>query len=165
MAKGTEIIDYKNQIIRDILSNTIDPSLSRDIVYAIDENYIDAEEELIYRNIYPYLRIPDTQTEARSYITMSVDMPKVSTKNYFFKDMVITINVIVHEEKMKMPVRYSATRADYIACLINKIFNGNKNYGNVPLEYVSDVESIILNKFFVRTLRFRCNELNTVRCK
>lgn len=165
MAKGTEIIDYKNQIIRDILSNTIDPSLSRDIVYAIDENYIDAEEELIYRNIYPYLRIPDTQTEARSYITMSVDMPKVSTKNYFFKDMVITINVIVHEEKMKMPARYSATRADYIAYLINKIFNGNKNYGNVPLEYVSDVESIILNKFFVRTLRFRCNELNTVRCK
>ena len=96
---------------------------------------------------------------------MSVDMPKVSTKNYFFKDMVITINVIVHEDKMKMPARYSATRADYIGSLINKIFNGNKNYGNVPLEYVSDVESILLNKFFVRTLRFRCNELNTVRCE
>ena len=95
---------------------------------------------------------------------MSVDMPKVSTKNYFFKDMVITINTIVHEDKMKMPKIYSATRADYIASLINKIFNQNKNYGNVPLEYVSDIESIILNKYFVRTLRFRCNELNKMRC-
>lgn len=91
-------------------------------------------------------------------------MPKVSTKNYFFKDMVITINVIVHEDIMKMPKNFSATRADYIASLINQIFNQNKNYGNVPLEYVSDVESILLSKYFVRTLRFRCNELNTVRC-
>ena len=95
---------------------------------------------------------------------MSVDMPKVSTKNYFFKDMVITLNVIVHEGIMEMPKNYSATRADYIASLLNKIFNQNKNYGNVALEYVSDVESILLNTFFVRTLRFRCNELNSVRC-
>ena len=43
-------------------------------------------------------------------------------------------------------------------------YYGNKNYGNVPLEYVSDEESILMNKFFVRSLRFRCNELNTVRC-
>ena len=63
-----------------------------------------------------------------------------------------------------MPSRYSATRVDYIGSLINKIFNGNKNYGNVPLEYVSDEESILMNKFFVRSLRCRCNELNTVRC-
>lgn len=163
MAKGTEIIDYKNRIIKDILHN-LDETLSNEIVMAIDESYVGAEDELIYENIFPYLRIPETQTEAKSYITMSVDMPKVSTKNYFFKDMLITINVLVHEDKMKMPAGYSATRADYIASLVNKIFNGSKNYGNVPLEYVSDVESIVLNKFFMRSLRFRCNELNTVRC-
>ena len=163
MAKGTEIIDYKNRIIKDILHNS-DETLSNEIVMAIDENYIGAEDELIYENIFPYLRIPETQTEAKSYITMSVDMPKVSTKNYFFKDMLITINILVHEDKMRMPTSYSATRADYIASLVNKIFNGSKNYGNVPLEYVSDVESIVLNKFFMRSLRVRCNELNTVRC-
>lgn len=164
MAKGTEIIDYKNQIIKDILFNSDDPTLSTDIVNAIDSEYIGCEEELIYENIFPYLRIPNTQTETKAYITISVDMPKVSTKNYFFKDMLITINVIVHEDIMKMPARYSATRADYISSLINKVFNGNKEYGNVPLEYVSDVESVLLNKYFVRSLRFRCNELNTVRC-
>lgn len=91
-------------------------------------------------------------------------MPRVSTKNYFFKDMLITINVIVHEDLMKMPFEYSATRADYIASLINKIFNHNKNYGNVPLEYVSDEEGVLLNKYFTRSLRFRCNELNVVKC-
>ncbi len=131
---------------------------------AIDPSLINKRNELIYKNIFPYLRVPNTQKETSSYITMSVDMPKVSTKNYFFKDMVITLNVIVHEGIMEMPKNYSATRADYIASLLNKIFNQNKNYGNVALEYVSDVESILLNTFFVRTLRFRCNELNSVRC-
>lgn len=163
MAKGNEIIDYKNRIIKDILYND-DETLSNEIVIALNENFLNKRTELVYENIYPFLRIPQTQTEVQSYITMSVDMPKVSTKNYFFKDMVITLNVIVHEDKMKMPAIFSATRADYIASLINKIFNQNKNYGNVPLEYVSDVESIILNKYFARTLRFRCNELNAMRC-
>ena len=130
----------------------------------ISPDLINKRYELLYKNIFPYLRIPDTQKEASSYITMSVDMPKVSTKNYFFKDMMITINVIVNERIMEMPKSFSSTRVDYLAALINQIFNQSKNYGNVPLEYVSDVESILLNTFFMRTLRFRCNELNTVRC-
>ena len=163
MSKGNEIIQYKNRIIKDLLHNE-DSTLSHELVSVIDENFLGAEDDLIYRNIFPYARIPDTQTEARCYITMTVDMPKVSTKNYFFKDMLITIHVIVHEEKMKMPANYSANRADYIGSIINKMFNGNKNYGNVSLEYVSDIEEILLNKFFVRSIRFRCNELNTVRC-
>lgn len=164
MAKGTEIIDYKNRIIKDLLHNEIDATLSTELVFAIDADFLECEDELIYNNIFPYLRVPETQTETKAYITMAVDMPKVSTKNYFFKDMVITINVIVHESLMKMPAKYSANRADYIAKIVNKIFNGNKNYGNVPLEYVSDVEGTVLNKYFTRSMRFRCNELNTVRC-
>ena len=163
MAKGDEIIDYKNRILRDLLHND-NELLSADLVNAIDSDYIGAEDDLVYERIFPYLHIPETQTEALSYITFKVEMPRVSTKNYFFKDMVITINVIVHEGVMKMPARYSATRADYIASIINKMFNGNKNYGTVALEYVSDTEEVMLNKLHVRTLRFRCNELNSVRC-
>ncbi len=164
MASGDEIVVYKNRIIRDILHNEENPLLSQDIVMAIDEDFVGCEDELLYRNIYPYTRIPTTEDEVKVYITMKVDMPRVSTKNYFFKDMLIYINVIVHQEAMKMPDEYSATRADYIGSLINKIFNQNPNYGNKPLEYVSDVESILLDKYFVRTIRFSCDELNAVRC-
>lgn len=163
MSAGDEIIKYKNRIIKDIIHNS-DETLSQEIVTAIDPEMLGEEESLIYENIFPYLRIPETVDEVKAFITMSVDMPRVSTKNYFFKDMVITINVIVHQDYMKMPARYSATRADYLGSLINKVFNQNPNYGNKPLEYVSDVESILLNKFFVRSLRFRCDELNSVRC-
>lgn len=163
MPKGNEIITYKNRIIHDILHNE-DESLSHDLVYALDPDCIGCEDELIYSNIFPYLKVPDIQTEAKCYITMAVNMLKVSPKNYFFKNMVITINVIVHDEKMKMDPQYNATRADYIAAIINKIFNGNKGYGIVPLEYVSDTESLLLNSFFMRTMRFSCDELNSVRC-
>lgn len=163
MAGGTAIIDYKNKIMRDILHNE-DSTLSTEIVNAINPDYLGSEDEMIYEHIFPYLRIPDTQSDVKCYITMSVDMPRVSTKNYFFKDMVITINVIVQQDIMRMPPRYSATRADYIASIINKIFNGNKNYGTVALEYVSDTEEILLKDYFVRSLRFRCNEMNSARC-
>lgn len=163
MAKGTEIIDYKNRIVADLLHNE-EAQLSFDLVNAMDQNFIGAEDELLYDRIFPYLHIPDVQSETQSYICFKVEMPQVSTKNYFFKDMVITFNVIVHEGVMRMPARYSATRVDYIASLINKIFNQNKNYGTVALEYVSDVESVMIDKYHVRTLRFRCNELNSVRC-
>ena len=163
MAGGSEIIKYKNRILRDIIHNE-DESLSTEIIKAIDPTFIGDEDSIVYQNIFPYLRVPDPIDETKALITMSVDMPKVSTKNYFFKDMVITINVLVHQDYMRMPSGYSATRADYIASLINKVFNQNANYGNRPLEYVSDVESIVLDKFFMRSIRFRCNELNNVRC-
>lgn len=163
MSGGNSIIDYKNKIIRDILHND-DPTLSAEIVNAINPEYLGDEDEMIYVHVFPYLRIPDTQSDTKCYITMSVDIPRVSTKNYFFKDMVITINVIVQQDIMRMPPRYSATRVDYIASIINKIFNGNKSYGTVALEYVSDTEEILLKDYFVRSLRFRCNEMNTVKC-
>lgn len=159
----TDIASYKNQIIRDILFNS-DESLSADVVNAIDKNYFGNESELIYQNIFPYLRIPETQTETKCYITMSVDIPKVSTKNYFFKQIIITLNVIVHEDLMKMDDSYNSTRADYIDKLLNKIFNGNENYGSNALEYVSDVESVLLNKYFVRTLRYTCEDVNSENC-
>ena len=152
MGRGAEIIDYKNRIIKDLLHND-DEQLSTDLVMALDEDFIGAEDDLLYDRIYPYLHIPEVQTETRSYITFKVDMPRVSTKNYFFKNMVITINVVVHEGVMAMPSQYSATRADYLGSLINKIFNGNKNYGTVPLEYVSDTESILLDKYFQNLIR------------
>ena len=163
MANENTITSYKNRVIRDILHNA-DDSLSTEIVMAINPDYVGCEDELIYRNIFPYLKIPDVQTMKESYITMAVNMPKVSTKNYFFKDMLITINVLVHEDCMKMDDGYSSTRADYMGERINRIFNQNRNYGTVALEVVSDEESIVLNKYFMRSMRFRCNEMNTVRC-
>ena len=63
-----------------------------------------------------------------------------------------------------MPARYSATRADYIASIINKMFNGNKNYGTVPLEYVSDTEDVPERSFvlYPNTLHFEGDDLFVV---
>lgn len=166
MAKGDEIVRYKNRIIKDILCTETD-GLSEDIISAIDPKYLDEEirYDIVYEHVFPYLAIPKTEKETKTYITMAVNMPRVSTKNYFFKNMLITLNVIVHQEKMKMDG--SATRADYIASKLNRIFNHNKNYGTVSLEYVSDEESVLSignSRFFCRSMRFSCDEINNVRC-
>lgn len=166
MAKGDEIILYKNRIIKDILC-TESEGLSDDIIAAINKKYLNTEirYDIIYEHIFPYLAIPKTEQETKTYITMAVNMPRVSTKNYFFKNMLLTLNVIVHQDNMKMDG--GATRADYIASKLNKIFNHNRNYGTVSLEYVSDEESVLSignSRFFCRSMRFSCNELNSVRC-
>lgn len=129
MAKGDEIVRYKNRIIKDILCTETD-GLSEDIISAIDPKYLDEEirYDIVYEHVFPYLAIPKTEKETKTYITMAVNMPRVSTKNYFFKNMLITLNVIVHQEKMKMDG--SATRADYIASKLNRIFNHNSNFAH-----------------------------------
>ena len=114
MAKGDEISRYKNRIIKDILCTETN-GLSEDVIAAINPKYLDKQVryDIVYKHIFPYLAIPKTEKDTKTYITMAVNMPRVSTKNYFFKNMLITLNVIVHQDCMKMDDN-SSTRADYI---------------------------------------------------
>ena len=66
-----DIRDYKMDFIKDIISNP-------NVVLGIDSrnSAVDSEypDTLIYNNIFPYLRIPDIQTEADTYILLAVDI-------------------------------------------------------------------------------------------
>lgn len=158
-----QVGEYKSVAINEILFTDRD-GLSEEIISAIDPSCLEEPTDMIYSRIFPYMRVPDTIKDSGSYILMSVDVPKVSTANYFFKQIILTLMVVVHQDAMYMDGKTNRTRCDYIAERLNSIFNRNTHFNGEYLEYVSDVEGIILNRFHTRTMRFTVKEINNTQC-
>lgn len=159
MAYGKELSIYKNQIAADLLAN-------KDIVQAIKEvippERLKEIDDLMYTYIFPYDYIPQTLQEVGCYICYELYVPKVSTVNYFFKDMIFEFNIICHQDVMK--TGYQATRTDYIAALIEEIFNGNTSYTYKDLELVSSVPGHVTQAHRCRTVRFAAEDFNKEFC-
>lgn len=155
MAAQKDIAKYKQKLVSALIGNT-------DIVAALSAEDITNPDDLAYTHIFPYLRNPDIQDISKCFITMSVDVPQVSTKNYFFKDMLLIVNIVCHEEIMKTD--YGATRIDYLSGLVDAELNGRRDFGNIALELVSNVEGSSSNGFCFRTMRFRSSEINKPSC-
>ena len=132
MAYGKEIVTYKNQIASTILNDNAIVSMITEIIPP--EKPV---EDLLYTYIFPFDYIPDAIQEVGCYICYEIEVPKVSIVNYFFKDVIITFRIICHQAAMK--TSYGATRIDYLAHLIELLFNGNTEYGFNNLELVSSV--------------------------
>nr|DAN00782.1 MAG TPA: hypothetical protein [Caudoviricetes sp.] len=155
MAAQKDIAKYKQKLISAFLANP-------EIIEALHAVEITNPDDLVYTHIFPYLRNPNIQDESHCFITMSVDVPQVSTKNYFFKDMLLIINIVCYQEIMKTD--YGSTRIDYLSGLIDEELNGRKDFGNIALELVSNVEGASSNGFCFRTMRFRSSETNRPSC-
>ena len=158
MAK-TAIAAYKQKILQDLLYNE-DDSLSCALITAIDKTYLENRDGLIYQNIFPHLRSSELETEEPCLLTFAVDIPETESKNPLLKDMAITFHVIVRPEQMRLSSDTAMTRTDHIASILAGIFGQNPTYGASPLEYVSDLESILPNGCPARTLKFCCREIN-----
>ena len=101
-----------------------------DIIKNIDSQNpaVDTEtpDSLIYKNIFPYLRIPDAQNKADTYILLAVDILNVNRKNPTFLDLRLIIWAMAHQECMQMEESES-TRIDYLGEELRNLFDGEKN--------------------------------------
>ena len=170
MASGNsqEIITYKQSAMTTVAS-------VENIVKAINAKYPIGDNmdpgDLFYTHIFPYAYIPETIETAGCYITFEVSMPSVSTANYFFKDVLITITVICHQDVMQMtenePLGVTgATRADYISVELDKLFNkSTKLIGQYELELVSNIEGAIDPVHRCRVMRFKTQAPVQQPCK
>lgn len=158
MANSFEIVKYKQQIGALLIQD-------EDIVRLIDNKDIESPEDLIGQNIYNFARHPQSIEDETTFICFEVDIPKVSTSyNYLFKKLTLTFYIICHERLMPTDDIYGGTRNDLIAARIDKIFNGYKGIGKVPLELISNTASAISVKHRCRTLVFSAEDLNASRC-
>lgn len=158
-----EIISYKQKAMERILNtDTIVSALK-----ARDAKGNPLEiDELPYRFIFPFGYIPQTLEIAGCYITIEVSMPSVSTVNYFFKDVLMLITVICHQDLMQMTDEHTgATRIDYIAVELDKLFNNKENsIGTFDMELVSNTEGSVDSVHRYRQLRFKTKELRRDSC-
>ena len=147
VAMNSELYNYKRKVISAILEN-------EEIVEALNSEA--DPSELVYECLYPFGVIPDTQMEAKCFITVEITMPQVSTVNYFFKDVLIVINVICHNDLMRTD--YGIPRHDYISAKICEMLNFSTDLGYGELQLVSNTEGAFSERHSGRTMRFKTSE-------
>lgn len=147
VAMNSELYNYKRAVISAILEQD-------DIIEALDSEA--DSSELVYECIFPFGVIPDMQMDAKCYITVEITMPQVSTVNYFFKDVLIVINVVCHNDLMRTD--YGIPRHDYISAKICELLNYSTDLGYGELQLVSNTEGAFSERHSGRTMRFKTSE-------
>ena len=124
------IITYKNRAMTEIIR---DP----DIVKALNPNAKDPED-LLYQNIFPYFRVPITDTETLSYVTVCAGFPETRYADNFVRQSYLTVCVIVHQSNMK--TEFGSTLLDYLSAKIDDILNLSTKYGRGKMVLMSSTE-------------------------
>lgn len=146
---------YKNRILSIILN-------SEDIAELLLGKGYDKEtvdDKLLYKYVFPYLYINETQTEVKSYICMEVNVPHVS--NNFYKDMKIVLWCYSHKDGMRYSKKdYLGTKSDILADMIDRRLNSSKDFGIGRLKLDSETHIIPSNNYYGRQLIYTCTEFN-----
>lgn len=155
MANSQEIVRYKQQLTSLIINNAA-------IVKLINEPEITNPEDLIYHNIYDFVRVPETIDEEKTYICIKVDVPQVYRSSFLFKQLIISIYIISHQKQMI--TEYGGTRIDLISALLDKMLNGRRDIGKKKLELISNIEDSMGSKHRCRIMKFKAEDINNSKC-
>lgn len=156
MAYLEEIPEYKTDLLQEFLNN-------EKIVTYIGNNDKEIQDpvDLIGVNVFPFPYVPDTQTEVKAYICMDIYVPRVKDK--IFKDVRIVINVFSHKE---MCTYNGKSRVDLINIEVDKILNGNNNFGIDEVQLVSVSPYFDAgNKFSGKQMIYNVQNFNQRRCR
>ena len=141
-----EQILYSDEDIVEILDNpSIDPSLP---------------EDLVYENIFPFLRIPGTQDVSKNFITFTVDDMERIPSNQVMKKQIIQFVIFVHKDHIK--TNYGMARHDLLGYLIRDIFNLSNKLG-AQMELTSNREAVTDTDYHTRTLKFELTTDNSTK--
>ena len=147
-----ELFDYKNRLMRDLLSNET-------IVKLIDESITDvntAYEKLAYKRIFPFDYIPETIEEAGTYVCFDVDIQKSLNKTYLLPTIYIWL--FSHKSVMRLPE--GGVRTDALAFEISKAINGSRYYGLGELDLYSVKRYAPISDYQGKLMMFTANEFN-----
>lgn len=141
-------IGLAKRIIESVLYN--DP----DIVELIDNPTIDPEapEDLMYVNIFPFIRVPGTQDTSGNYICYEVDDMSDTSRNDRMKQQYIQFVVFIHKDLIK--TKYGAPRHDMFGYVIRDLFNRSHLFGH-ELKLVQSRGGTTDTDYYTRTLKFQ----------
>lgn len=115
-----EFFDYKNKLMEDICKN-------EKIVKAVTENENASvpNHQLPYTQCFPYEYIPETVSEAKTFICCDVDILSVPNNTYYLP--VVYVWVCTHKSKLRNP--NGGVLLDSLSVEIVKMLNGSRFYG------------------------------------
>lgn len=142
------VITYKQRAISEILEDEA-------LVSAIN-SHVASADEIVYRNIYPFFRVPTADTETTTYLTICIDYPETYHPENNIRQIALKICIIVHQDLMETD--YGATRLDYIAERCDNIFLDSLKYGFGRLRLLSSSETSLTQFHRCRELIYVSNE-------
>lgn len=132
-----------------------------DIFELIDNKTIDRDtpDDLIYVNIFPYLKVDYTIQEAGTYIGVKLEYPDMNP-NEIYKDTQLTFLVVSANTHLKTDGGYA--RTDLITEKILENFNWNSVLG-FKIKLVSDTEDPVDENFYFRKVVFKSVSPNSMK--
>ena len=147
-----DIIKMKRKIKQTLIED-------EDIMEALNVSNIDSPDELLDRNIYGFIRIPQTQDTVKNFICFTVDDIEENRFNEVMKTQYIQFNCICHLDDMK--TKYSIDRHDLLGYLVRDIFNWTNMFG-LQFKLIYNKESTIDSDYYCRTLKFEATKPNSL---
>lgn len=146
----------KKRVIGETLYN--DP----DIIEVLDNPNIDPTfpEDVMYKNIYPFIRVPGTQDESKSYITFMLDDMEIPQNNRAMKSQILKVVIFVHKDLIK--TKFGADRHDLLAYLVKDVFHLSNALG-MQLNLVYNREGVTDTDYCTRTLQFEMITPNSIK--
>lgn len=145
-----EFFDYKNQLMKDLLT-------SKEVVSLLDAG-VDFEdaEQLAYSRVFPYEYIPDTVEDGHTFICFDVDIVRVNDKT--FLTPAIYVWVFSHKSKLRLPE--GGVRTDKLCSEICKVINGSRYYGLGELDLYACKRFAPMTDFQGKALSFYTKDFN-----
>ncbi len=149
-------LSYKKRVIEQMLYE--DP----DIIEVIENPKIDptCPDEILYTNIFPFIRVPDTQDTAMSYITFTIDDVEQGLRNDAMKKQHVQFIIFVHKDKVQ--TKWGIPRHDLLGYLIQDIFNLSNKLG-LQANFQSSREGVTDTDYCTRTLHFEIITPNSLK--
>lgn len=150
-----DIGSYKSTILNKILE-------SEDIgklMLGKNLNMETIDDDLLYKYVFPFLYVDNTQTTQSSYICVEVNVPR--TVNFTFKDMKVVVWCYCHKGIMKYSHKgYRGTRCDILADMVDRLLNTSRDFGLGRLKLQS-VDTFEPHKdYYGRVMVYSCTEFN-----
>ena len=153
-----DIIEMKRLIKQKLIADT-------DILEALHNPDIDIDspDEFLDRNIYGFIRVPDTQDTVRNFICFTVDDIEDHRFNEVMKTQYIQFTTICHLSDIR--TEYGIDRHDLLGYLIRDTLNWTNIFG-LQFKLIYNKESTIDGDYYCRTLKFEAikpNSLNNAK--
>lgn len=147
-----EFFDYKNQLMKDILTN-------EKIVHLINPDIaMEDANSLAYTQVFPSEYIPETVDDGKTYIMFDVDVNTTYEKTFY--EPILYVWILVHGSQMRLPT--GGVRSDALCAEIAEAINGSYDYGLGTLDFLSARRYAPMTDYVGKVLAFKARDFNKV---
>lgn len=147
-----EFYDYKNQLMKDLLTNP-------EIVRLLDEDIsVEDAKQLAYTRVFPCEYVPETVEHGATYICFDVDIQEAVNKTFLLP----TLYIWIFTHKSKIRLLEGGLRVDDLCAEVACAINGSRSYGLGELNLHSVKRFAPMTDYQGKVMTFHAVDFNRV---